>query len=223
MQNLELYDVLDYILNRADSSELDAIRAALRRRESDMPNETGGRGKGPGGLDVRRMAESTAERIEEQLGTSKRQVRSMVHDMVRRMIEQQAPELDEEQIDELFSELVEPNGSPESQETPSEGPPETDDGDVGARDDASERNPAGPGTQDLPRDALVSMIGQFIAYATGTMPVREEMELRSQIDEWQKRYWERFPQVVRRLVTLFLEGAMTGDEFWRGIEDALSE
>lgn len=198
MDRLELYDVLNFILNYADSGELEAVRAALRRREGDLPEGAGAGGRGPRGIDLRKTAKQTADRIEDQLGASKQQLRGMVHDMVRQMISREAPELDDGQVDELFRGMVEPPN----------------------RSKADGRPGKAAGT-DIPRDALITMLGQFISYATGSMPVREEMELSKQISDWQRRYWERFPQVVRRLVSLFLEGAMDSDEFWRAIEDAL--
>lgn len=211
MDELELYDILDYILNRATTSELDAIRAALRRRDSDMPQEVGPAGTGALGIDVRNLALSTAKQIEGQLGISSERVRDIVHGTVRRIIEREAPELDEEQVDELLAGLVSEGASPTGSDGLTSEPP--------TGDASGTKRPL----QTLPKDALVSMIGQFVAYSTGVMSMREEMSLTEQLGKWQHRYWEQFPQVVQRLVSLFIKGAMDGDAFWRGVDDALNE
>lgn len=193
MDTLGLYDILDFILNRATSAELDAIRAALRRRESDMPDDVNSSGKGALGTNIRDLALSTAEKIQGQVGVSQDGIRDLVHRTVRDIIAREAPELEPSQVDELLAGIV-----------------------SGGKTDA----PTGNG-QTLPKEAILSMVEQFVEYSTGSMPVREEMSLTEQMGKWQHRYWEAFPQVVRRLIALFVKGAMNGSDFWRGIDDAL--
>jgi hypothetical protein len=216
----DLYDVLDYILNHAGSAELDAIRAALRKREAASKGVGEGGGTGALGADIRDVARSTAEQIQGQVGASRDEIRGMVRRMVRRVIVREAPNLSESEVDRALSDFVPdptqaaPTTSPASPTAPG---PSVPDGTKtrGSRGGASKGN-------DLPRDAIIEMVGQFVAYSTGSMPVHEEMELTRQIGSWQSKYWERFPQIVRRLVSLFLKGTMDSDDFWRGIDDALS-
>lgn len=195
----KLYRVLEYILNDADTGELDVIRAALRRREDDTAGSDGpglGGKKGAMGVDVGSLAKESAQAIQDQLGVSRDQIRRMVQGHVRDIIAQNAPELDEEQIDELIGEWV---PDPETRK---------------AREKAKAGN-------ELPAEAALTMIKQFISFSTGAMSVTEEQGLRNAMSDWHKRYWERFSPVTRKLVSLFLRGVMDGDEFWRGIYDEL--
>ncbi len=223
MKDLELYDVLDYILNRADSSELVAVRAALRKRESSERNDPGRPpGGGALGMDVRRVASSTAEEIQTRIGASRDEIRGMVARMVRRVLRREAPELSEEQIRELLDEWI-PGGTEDRPAARS--PPDASPDGPSERDETTRATVApsadGSSRSELPAEALLAMIRQFVEYSLGSMAVREEMDLVEQIPDWQRRYWEAFPQVVRRLISLLIKGTIGGDEFWEGIDDAL--
>lgn len=195
MSDRELYDVLDYILNRATTGELEGIRAALRRREEEPADGSAPSGGGPMGIDVRRLAKQAAEEVEGRVGVSREGMHDMVERLARSVIERDAGELDEEQTKILVDQWLRTSkrGSPES---PAE-------------------------AAELPAGVLRTMLGQFVTYSTGAMTLNEEMSLIDAIPEWHSRYWERFPPSVRRLTTLFLKGTIESDEFWRGIDDAL--
>jgi len=190
----ELYDVLDYILNRATTGELDGIRAALRRREEEPAEGSAPSGRGPMGIDVRKLAKQAAEEVQDQVGVSREGMHEMVERLARSVIERDAAELDEGQTKILVDEWLRTS-----------------------KKDASEAPPAA----ELPAEVLRTMLGQFVTYSTGAMTLNEEMSLIDAIPEWHSRYWERFPPSVRRLTTLFLKGTIASDEFWRGIDDAL--
>lgn len=73
-----LYSILDYILNRATSAELEAIGEALKRRQQPR--------KGLGGISPRGMAERVARTVSEQLGGMldvNQVARKIVADLVR--------------------------------------------------------------------------------------------------------------------------------------------
>ena len=232
MPTIGPYDVIDFILNTASESDLDVIRAALRRRE-----EPGG-STGALGVDVGRLARESAAQIGEQLGGSVDQIRSTVRDYVRDMIAKQAPELSSAQLDELLNDWV-----PEGQKgfareagfgQEAGGDPSAAGRGAGVRRasaGSTSRSPApiestpdrarGPSSRSLPSDVVMTMVRQFVAYGTGAMSVSEEMELKAEMPDWHDRYWQGFPSVVRKLLTLFLKGAIGSAQFWSGITEEL--
>ena len=73
----------------------------------------------------------------------------------------------------------------------------------------------------MKRSDMLTMIRQFVAHGTGKMTVAEETDLSSAVPGWQKRYWERFSQVTRKLISLHIKGIIGEREFWNGIYDEL--
>jgi hypothetical protein len=116
-----------------------------------------------------------------------------VRDMAGRIIRQEAPELNDAQVAELTGAWV-------------------------------PKNPgvAGEGSQAIPPDLLVSMIGQFLAYSQGTMPAEEEKGLRAELGPWPGRYWDAFPSVIQSIISDYLKGGMDDAAFNRKIGTALS-
>jgi hypothetical protein len=83
--------------------------------------------------------------------------------------------------------------------------------------------PQAAGRNDgLPGDLLPLMISQFIAYSQGLMGEAEDRELREEIGAWPERYWKAFPQVIRLIITDYLNGVFDEDEFNRKIGAALA-
>jgi hypothetical protein len=78
------------------------------------------------------------------------------------------------------------------------------------------------GAGDLPRDLLSAMINQFVAYSQGAMGEAEERDLRNEMGSWPQRYWKVFPQVIRLIITDYLNGGLDEKEFNRKIGTALS-
>ncbi|MBN1687429.1 MAG: hypothetical protein JW852_12285 [Spirochaetales bacterium] len=196
MDERKLYQLLNFILNDAESHELDVIRAALRKREGK-----GLAGDSPDfGKNIRRMAREMGEKVSGQIGASEEQIRKTVRSFVRDMIRREAPELREAQVDELIDQWVPDPRSP--------------------RPEAGGKG-AGTAGRSLPPDVLLTMIRQFTAYSTGKMSIAEEAELSGTMADWQKRYWMRFSSVVRRLVSLYVKGITSERDFWDGVYDEL--
>ncbi|MBN2738733.1 MAG: hypothetical protein JXR70_17255 [Spirochaetales bacterium] len=96
----ELFDVLDFILNRADERSLQAVEEALKRRNAQM--------KGPGGLGmgVGKMAQNMAQDLQQQLSIPMDGIRQNIRDFVVKMIKQQVPDIPPAQLDILLNEWV---------------------------------------------------------------------------------------------------------------------
>lgn len=89
-----LYFVIDFILNKATSTELEVIAEALKRRTADT--------KGFGGMNPRSMARNMARNIEKQLGVSMDAgniARKIVSDLVR----QKEPGISDEELEVLLN------------------------------------------------------------------------------------------------------------------------
>ncbi len=137
----------------------------------------------PMGISPKRMAMDTASSIQEEVGYSMNSIHEMVKEFARDIIKKNAPELGDRQVDEMLDSWVPQPGS-----KPAEEPPAMD------------------------RDALLTMIRQFLAFSTGTMSVDEQAALHAEMPEWQQRYWERFPKRIRAILTLFLKDQIGEDD-----------
>lgn len=94
MSEEELYGVVDFILNKASTSEVEVIVAALKKRLAGT--------KGPMGLDPGKMAESVSDVINEQIGSSMEQIYENIRGYMRELIKREAPDIPEEHLRELI-------------------------------------------------------------------------------------------------------------------------
>lgn len=145
---------------------------------------------GMGNFNPEQKAEQMSQNISQQVSYSREQIRSLVQKFAADVIRQNAPELSEDQIRELLDEWV-----PD---------PET----------AAEKEEKG---KNLPSDVLITMAQQFISYAERKMPPSQEMKLREEIPDWQKSYWEWFPESVRQAIALYLKGVINEEDCWNQI------
>lgn len=187
MTEAELVRTLDYILNRCDAAEIEAVAAAVVRRKRDLSMFGDA-----GFMDPTRWAKKAAADLAGSTGASLKAVRSTVRSLAGDMLRREAPELDEDQIDELLGAWVPESGAA------------SDCGAAGIVDvDGEARN--GRQGQASP-DLLVAMAEQFIAYSTGAMSRAEEESLRRELGDWPERYWRSFPGGLRAVVAERLRG-----------------
>jgi hypothetical protein len=192
MAEPELVRVMDYILNRCDERDIEAVAAAVvkRRRELAM---FGGAQNLP---DPQRLARGLSDQM--NIGASMEGVRRSIQEMAVRIIRQEAPELKDEQVAELIGAWI-----------------------PGSKSGGGEADSPG-NNRKLPPDILESMIDQFVAFSTGRMNPDEDKNLRNEMGAWPDRYWKAFPQVIRLIIRDFLNGEVEEGEFRSRIETALS-
>ncbi len=193
MRGDRLYEIVDFILNEASERDLEVVRSALKRRID------GADARGAMGVDPARLARSAAASIQEQLGGSIDQIRATVRNFAVEMIRKEAPEVTEAQLRELLNAWV-----PESSTAPERRAP----GEKGA-------------AKQLPPEALLAMVAQFVSYSTESMSVSEQLKLREQIPDWQSRYWKKFSPRLRALVSYLLNGELDPDTFWERVHGEL--
>ena len=126
------------------------------------------------------------------IGADLEGLRNSVRNMASNIIKNEAPELSDEQIGELTKAWI-PSQKAEND-----------------------------GSKGIPPSLLSSMVSQFISYSTGKMGSLEEKELRRDIGDWPKRYWNAFPELIRLLIKDFLNGEITEDEFNMKLGTALA-
>ncbi|MDR2101210.1 MAG: hypothetical protein LBP43_01405 [Treponema sp.] len=195
MADPELVRVMDYILNRCDEKNIEAVAAAVVRRRRDLALFGGMRNL----PDPGRMAREISGLF--SIDDGMQGLKETIREMAVRIIRQEAPELTDQQVEELTRAWV-PGGKVSGTESP------------GSPDESS-------GEKRLPPDLLGSMIEQFIAFSTGRMSSGEDKALRSEMGSWPDRYWKAFPQVVQLIIRDFLKGEITEEEFRSKIAIAL--
>jgi hypothetical protein len=187
MAKQELIQVLDFILNRCNGAEIDAVAAAVTRRRKDieMFGDTA-HVPGPGSLAKEMSSQLNLEGAIEGLSKS-------VRDFAIRTIRQEAPELSDAQIEELTRAWIPGPGGKKS-----------------AKGGGAQRGGAQNG---IPRNILASMIDQFVSFSVGRMEEEEDTALRKEMGPWPDKYWKSFPQLIRLLISDFLKGEMEESDF----------
>ncbi|AEF80347.1 hypothetical protein [Leadbettera azotonutricia] len=95
MANSELVKVMDFILNRCDEAEIDAVAAAVVRRRRELATY-GGSMHMP---DPKRMAKELSSQL--NIDGNIEGLKNSVREYAIRIIRQEAPELTDSQIEEL--------------------------------------------------------------------------------------------------------------------------
>jgi len=185
----EMYRVLDYLLNRSTTEELEVIEEAIKRRKEDLR-------RGIAGVNLRDRAHRTADVIHKMFG-EQGEIRSMIRRFIREIVEQNQPDISPDDLEKILEDAL-PETSPEEP------------GGAGAG-----QGDMPLGTDQLPREAIESMIVQFVDFSLGRMATTDREDLPP---DWSKRYWNAFSPQVRQLVSDLLNGRMTEQEFWREIK-----
>ncbi len=164
----------------------DATDADLEVIIEAVKRKLKGRNKGTfRGINPERLAKESAGKMSEQMSYSIGGIRKMIQNFAVELIKKEAPELNEAQISELLDAWIPDSGKQEKTEK-----------------------------SNLPPDVLLTMIKQFLAYSSGTMSPSEIVELEQQIPDWQRVYWQRMPEGIRSVITLFLKGSIDSEECW---------
>jgi len=183
MASQELVKTLDFILNRCNEREIEAVAAAVVRRRRDIAMY--------GSMPVAPDPQHLAEELKAQLNIEGNieGLKNSIRDYAIRIIRQTAPELTDKQIEELTGAWIPESGA------------------------ASGKKRAAGSDQSIPRDLLASMIDQFVSFSLGRMEEEEDSALRREMGPWPDKYWKAFPQVIRLLITDFLKGEMDETDF----------
>ncbi|MCL2381272.1 MAG: hypothetical protein FWC64_06725 [Treponema sp.] len=190
MAGQELVRTLDYILNRCEERDIEAIAAAVVRRRRDIAMF----GSMPVAPDPRRLASELSAQL--NIEGSIDSLKTSVRDYTMRIIKQQAPELTDKQIEELTRAWI-----PQAKARQGKG------------SSGGKRSAGAGGDPSIPEDVLASMIDQFVSFSLGRMEEEEDKALRRGIGPWPDKYWNAFPQVIRLLISDFLKGEMDEGEF----------
>jgi hypothetical protein len=114
MPDPELYQALDYILNKSNEVTIEALAEAVARRRRDLTvfNAMGGM------PDPQKMAKDISEKINTGIGSGIEGMRRSIREMMLRVIKEHAPELTDVQVAELCQTwLPDPEAKTENKET----------------------------------------------------------------------------------------------------------
>ena len=142
---------------------------------------------GPGQVDVQHMARSMAEGIENQMGLGAGNVHQMSRRLVADMIRKEKPDISETELQQLIDRFVPGKGSERAN------------------------------TGGIPKDMLLAMITQFLAYSTGEMSEDDKKQFPA---GWYNKYWEAFPTDIQTLVRDFIHGTIGKNQFWKGVRES---
>jgi hypothetical protein len=196
MPGKELVQTLDYILNRCNEAEIEAVAAAVVRRRRDIALF----GSTLTAPDPKALAKKLSSQL--NIEGSIEGLTNSVREYAVRIIRQQAPELTDRQIEELTREWI-----PQSKGMLGKaGAGQTGAGSKGG-------GAKGKGISHIPENVLTSMINQFVAFSLGQMEEEEDAALRKEIGPWPDKYWKAFPQVIRLLISDFLKNEIDEGEF----------
>jgi len=191
-----LYSVIEFILNRASSEELEVIAEAVKRRQSP--------GKGLGGISPRGMAENVAEKVKQQLG-GMLDVHAISRQIVTDLIRQKEPNISDRELEVLLDNWLPGTARTRGQETQPDGPPE-------------QGEAAYP--EQMAPDVLITMISQYVSARQGTLSREEKDRLPG---DWQSRLWSSFPDEIRGRIREHLNGRLTDVEFWDSVISSLDK
>ena len=203
MANQELVKTLDFILNRCNERDIEAVSAAIIRRRKDISMH----GSMPAIPDPRRLAKKMSSQL--NIEGNIESLKNSIRDYAIRIIRQQAPELTDEQINDLTRSFI-----------PSKKSSSESRGAAGRRRGSQDESGFTEGT--VSRDMLASMINQFVSFSLGQMEEEEDRALRKEMGPWPEKYWKSFPQVICLLITDFLKGEIDESDFNMRIGMALN-
>ena len=186
----DLLFTIDYILHRADPRELEALAAALERRQGQLNGVVNGSIP----FTPEQAAKKMSESIYASIDASMDGVRHTFRDYAADLLQKEAPELSKEQIIGLVDSWI-----PQSS---------------GKRGKNRRVSLAKNGSvQGIPADLLYEMVIQFVSYSLGEMPVETQRSLTAAMHNWTESYWRRFPARIKQEIKAFLNGEITSGEF----------
>jgi hypothetical protein len=147
----------------------------------------------PMGIDINRIAHESGNALSRELSSSKDYIRNSVKDFVIKTIRAEAPEISNHDLEVLLDQWVPDPGKIKKTENKNQ----------------------------LPSDAVIKMIDQFLRFSTGEMAVGEQAELNRSMSDWQENYWNHFPNKIRGLISLYLKGKIDSGTCWDEIEKEL--
>lgn len=173
-----------------------ASESELEVLESAIRRRSGNRAPThPGEMDFAAMASRITGDLTARFGTpATDQIREMTRNLVGNIILTHEPNMPAEHLDELLDRYV---------------------------PDPTKRR-VGPEIK-LPPEAVKLMVRQFIAYGEGRMPAAEVAELKREMPDWPKRYWEMFGSMTQKMISERLNGQMAEADFQRALETHLAE
>lgn len=194
----DLLFIIDYILHKTAPHELEAIAAAVERRQGQLDGMMGGAIP----FTPEQAAQKMSESIYASIDASMDGVRHTFRNYAADLLQKEAPELSQEQIIGLVDSWI-----PQSS---------------GKRGKKHRASLAKNGSvQGVPVDLLYEMVIQFVSYSLGEMPVETQRSLNNAMHNWPESYWRRFSTSIKQEIKAFLNGETTSGEFQQSVRQLL--
>ena len=136
-------------------------------------------------LDIEGLARQTSRAVKAQMD-SKGRLQGMMRSFIQEIIQQNQPDIPAEHVSRILDEYV------PDEETEEKGREER-----------------------YPREAVDSMIVQFVEYSLGRMKQSEKQQL---TPDWSRKYWNIFSGTTRRLIADLLKERIDEKDFWQEIK-----
>ena len=185
--NDAIVKILDYILNRADARDLEAIEMALQKRRASRAASSPGHIQD---LDFRQMAQEAVKSLSGKYGADQDEIHLMTRRLVAGMIKEKMPGIPARDMEALLDQWV-PNGK----------------GGGGSQGHNGRENV-------LPDEMVLSMIDQFVRYSLNVMSEQEIRELVASAENWYEKYWEIFSLDTKQSIKDLLDRKMDLHQFW---------
>jgi hypothetical protein len=146
-----------------------------------------------GGVRPQQAAKVMARDIEANMGGGLDGLRSTVRNYVEDIIRKNAPGISEDELKTLVEHYT-------------------------SKAEAEAQTQA---VSNIPPEAELTMVKQFVSYSTGAMAPSEQKYLWDEMPNWKEDYWKRFRPEVKAFVNALLTGKMELEPFWAAIYSVL--
>jgi hypothetical protein len=189
----ELKQALDFILNDADDGEFEVLVKAVQRRQRDNSLFSSA-----GSMRPDKFAKKASGELQGRLGMSMESLRGTMRDFVADLIRKEMPEISDADLAKLVDVY--------------------DTADV---KEARAANGKRDARKDLPPEAVLSMVKQFMDFSAGVMSASDKQYLWEAMPRWQDDYWKSFDPEIKALVDGALKGKIGIEEFWTAVHTIL--
>lgn len=198
----ELMFVLDYILNKCSSKELAAIEQAINKRKNDSYKLS---------INPEDFAKKISNAVNESIAAGIKGMQNSIKNMAYGLIKKDSPDLSEEEINKVVQMMV-----PDVFEKKHSVAADYLKNGISLLDKDNKVN-------GFPCDAMRQMVCAFVNYSFGTLRPEEDRALQNASGEWQKVYWQAFPEPLQDLIRQYLKNNLPDEAFVQAIDVLLPE
>lgn len=189
-------DVLDFILNQCSAKELDAVIAAVNRRQKDLSSST---------VNPQAFAKNLSKTVSNSINNSIAGLQESLKDFAWDLVKKENPNLSDKDmntiVDQMIPDILASKKQSSAADAIREGKSLVKDGKVNG----------------IPCDAMLDMVLQFISFSLGTMSPEQDRALCNALGDWSASYWHSFPEPLQLLIRAYVKQEIPADAFQQGL------